>query len=144
LTYLIDTNVWSELRNRSRADSNVRTWAESANPAELYLSVVTVFELERGVLLIARRDAEQGSRLRRWLEERVLEPFDGRILPIDALIARRCAALHVPDPRPERDALIAATALMHGLAVVTRNVGDFQPMGVALLNPWLASGLPIP
>lgn len=144
MTYLIDTNVWSELRNRSRADSNVRTWAESANPAELYLSVVTVFELERGVLLIARRDAEQGSRLRRWLEERVLEPFDGRILPIDALIARRCAALHVPDPRPERDALIAATALMHGLAVVTRNVGDFQPMGVALLNPWLASGLPIP
>ncbi|MGA2953193.1 MAG: type II toxin-antitoxin system VapC family toxin, partial [Caulobacteraceae bacterium] len=135
MTYLIDTNVWSELRNRSRADSNVRTWAESANPAELYLSVVTVFELERGVLLIARRDAEQGSRLRRWLEERVLEPFDGRILPIDALIARRCAALHVPDPRPERDALIAATALMHGLTVVTRNVGDFQPMGVALLNP---------
>jgi predicted nucleic acid-binding protein len=144
LTYLIDTNVWSELRNRSRADSNVRTWAESANPAELYLSVVTVFELERGVLLIARRDAEQGSRLRRWLEERVLEPFDGRILPIDALIARRCAALHVPDPRPERDALIAATALTHGLTVVTRNVGDFQPMGVALLNPWLASGLSIP
>ena len=144
MTYLIDTNVWSELRNRSRADSNVRTWAESANPAELYLSVVTVFELERGVLLIARRDAEQGSRLRRWLEERVLEPFDGRILPIDALIARRCAALHVPDPRPERDALIAATALTHGLTVVTRNVGDFQPMGVALLNPWLASGLPIP
>jgi predicted nucleic acid-binding protein len=138
LTYLVDTNIWSELRNRGRADSNVRTWAEAVNPAELYLSVVTVFELERGVLFIERRDSQQGSRLRRWLQERVLEPFDGQILPIDTLIARRCAALHVPDPRPERDALIAATALTHGLTVVTRNVGDFEPMGVTLLNPWLA------
>jgi predicted nucleic acid-binding protein len=138
LTYLIDTNVWSELRNRGRTDSHVRTWAEAANPAELYLSVVTVFELERGVLLIERRDPQQGSRLRRWLEERVLEPFEGQILPIDTPIARRCAALHVPDPRPERDALIAATALTHGLTVVTRNVGDFEPMGVALLDPWSA------
>lgn len=144
MTYLVDTNVWSELRNRGRADSNVLTWAEAANPAELYLSAVTVFELERGVLLIERRDPGQGSRLRRWLEERVLQPFDGQVLPIDALIARRCAALHVPDPRPERDALIAATALTHGLTIVTRNVGDFEPMGVALLNPWVASGAPIP
>lgn len=144
MTYLIDTNVWSELRNRGRADNNVRAWAEEANPAELYLSVVTVFELERGVLLIERRDPPQGSRLRRWLEDRVLAPFDGQILPIDAPIARRCAALHVPDPRPERDALIAATALTHGLTVVTRNVADFEPMGVALLNPWVASGPPTP
>jgi predicted nucleic acid-binding protein len=140
LTYLIDTNVWSELRNRARADNNVRTWAQAANPADLYLSVVTVFELERGVRLVERRDPQQGSRLRGWLEERVLEPFHRQILPIDTAIARRCAALHVPDPRPERDALIAATALVHGLTVVTRNVGDFKPMGVALLNPWAASG----
>ena len=139
MTYLIDTNVWSELRNRGRADNNVRTWAEDANPAELYLSVVTVFELERGVLMIERRDPPQGARLRRWLDERVLEPFGGQILPIETKIARRCAALHVPDPRPERDALIAATALAHGLTVVTRNVGDFEPMGVALFNPWVAS-----
>ena len=138
--YLIDTNVWSELRNRGRADNNVRIWAEGANPAELYLSAVTVFELERGVLLIERRDPRQGARLRCWLEERVLEPFTGQILPIDARIARRCASLHVPDPRPERDALIAATALTHGLTVVTRNVGDFEPMGVALLNPWTRIG----
>lgn len=144
MTYLIDTNVWSELRNRGRADNHVRTWAEETNPAELYLSVVTVFELERGVLMIERRDPAQGSRLRRWLEERVLGPFDGQILPIDTAIARRCAALHVPDPRPERDALIAATALMHGLTVVTRNAGDFEPMGVALLNPWVAGGPPTP
>jgi toxin FitB len=138
LTYLIDTNVWSELRNRSRTDINVRNWAETMNPADLYLSAVTIFELERGVLLIERRDSQQGSRLRRWLEQHVLEPFEGQILPVDTAIARRCAALHVPDPRPERDALIAATALTHGLTVVTRNVGGFEPMGVALLNPWLA------
>ena len=139
MTYLIDTNVWSELRSRGRADSNVRTWAERADPAEMYLSVVTVFELERGVLLIERRDSQQGLRLRRWLEQHVLEPFEGQILPIDTAIARRCAALHVPDPRPERDALIAATALAHGLTVVTRNTNDFAPMGVALRNPWLSS-----
>ncbi|MGH7022042.1 MAG: type II toxin-antitoxin system VapC family toxin [Caulobacteraceae bacterium] len=139
MTYLIDTNVWSELRNRGRADNNVRTWAEAADPAGLYLSVVTVFELERGVLLIERRDPEQGARLRRWLEDRVLEPFDRQILAIDIVIARRCAALHVPDPRPERDALIAATALTHGLTVVTRNITDFEPTGVAVLNPWLAA-----
>lgn len=139
MTYLIDTNVWSELRNPGRADRNVRTWAGAVNPADLYLSVVTVFELERGVLLIERRDRQQGSHLRRWLEERVLEPFDRQILPIDAPVARRCATLHVPDPRPERDALIAATALTHGLTVVTRNVGDFEPMGVVLLNPWLTT-----
>ena len=138
MTYLIDTNVWSELRNRNRTDINVRKWAETANPADLYLSAVTVFELERGVLLIERRDSQQGSRLRRWLEQHVLEPFERQILPVDTAIARRCAALHVPYPRPERDALIAATALSHGLMVVTRNVGDFEPMGVALLNPWLA------
>ena len=139
MTHLIDTNVWSELRNRGRADINVRNWAETANPADLYLSAVTVFELERGVLLIERRDSQQGSRLRRWLEQQVLEPFESQILPVDTVIARRCAALHVPDPKPERDALIAATALTHGLTVVTRNVGDFEPMGVALLNPWAAS-----
>jgi toxin FitB len=138
LTYLIDTNVWSELRNRGRADGNVRTWAESANAAEQYLSVVTVFELERGVLLMERRDPRQGSRLRLWLEQQVLEPFERQTLPVDTVIARRCAALHIPDPRPERDALIAATALTHGLTVVTRNVGDFAPMGVAVLNPWVA------
>jgi predicted nucleic acid-binding protein len=139
LAYLIDTNVWSELRIRSRTDINVRKWAEAARPADLFLSAVTVFELERGVLLIERRDAQQGLRLRRWLEQHVLEPFERQILPVDTAIARRCTTLHVPDPRPERDALIAATALTHGLTVVTRNVGDFESMEVPWLNPWLAA-----
>lgn len=139
MTWLLDTNVWSELRNPGRADANVRAWAQAADPAELYLSVITVLELERGVLLVERRDPEQGARLRRWLEQRVLEPFERQVLPIDAAIARRCASLHVPDPRPERDALIAATALAHGLTVVTRNTADFAPTGVAVLNPWRAA-----
>ena len=85
-----------------------------------------------------RRDAKQGAVLRRWLEEEVLTKLASRVLPIDAAIARQCAQLHVPDPRPERDALIAATAMTHGLTVVTRNTADFEPMGVGALNPWLA------
>jgi predicted nucleic acid-binding protein len=119
---------------------NVRAWA-SGTPAELYaISVVTVLELERGILLMERRDKEQGAILRRWLEHEIVKPLAERILPVDTTIARRCANLHVPDPRPERDALIAATALTHGLTVVTRNINDFEPMGVTLLNPWLAAG----
>lgn len=110
-------------------------------PTQLCLiSVVTVLELERGILLMERRNAEQGAVLRRWLEGDVLPAFEGRVLPIDAQVARRSAVLHVPDPRPERDALIAATALTHGLTVVTRNVGDFEPTGATLLNPWRAAG----
>jgi toxin FitB len=138
LTYLVDTNVWSELRNRGRADAKVRRWADSVVEDELYLSAVTVFELERGVLLMERRDPRQGARLRAWLEMHVLTPFQSQILPIDALIARRCAGLHVPNPRPERDAMIAATALTLGLTVVTRNASDFEPMGVPVFNPWRA------
>jgi toxin FitB len=138
--FLLDTNVVSELRRPERADENVRGWA-SNTPAELHaISVVTVLELERGTLLVERRDAMQGVILRRWLEHEILTPFATRILTIDVAIARHCASLHVPDPRSERDALIAATALTHRLTVVTRNTVDFEPMGVALLNPWLAPG----
>ena len=138
--FLLDTNVVSELRRPERADANVRAWA-SNSPAALHaLSVVTVLELELGTLLMERRDAMQGAILRRWLEHEVLTPLSSRVLPIDIEIARVCASLHVPDPRPERDALIAATALVHGLTVVTRNTADFDSIGVALINPWLASG----
>lgn len=102
------------------------------------LSVATVLELEQGVLLMERRDPIQGAILRRWLEWEVIDRFADRIFGIDTAVARRCVRLHVPDPRPERDALIAATALVHGLTVVTRNLADFEGLGVPLLNPWEA------
>jgi len=136
--FLLDTNVVSELRKASsgKADRNVTKWAAGISAEDMFLSAVTILELEHGVLLMERRDRTQGAILRRWLENRVLPAFDGRILPIDAEVARICARLHVPDPRSDRDALIAAAALVHQLKVVTRNTADFMPMGVALLNPW--------
>jgi predicted nucleic acid-binding protein len=102
----------------------------------LYVSVVTLQELEIGVLLAERRNASQGGVLRTWLNTHVLPAFSDRVLPVDLPVALRSAALHVPNPRPVRDALIAATALVHGLTVVTRDVADFERMGVAILNPW--------
>jgi predicted nucleic acid-binding protein len=134
--YLLDTNVVSELRRGERADPRVRAWAAALPEAAAFLSVVTLLEIERGILLVERRDAEQARCLRRWLEKRVLAEFDGRIIPVDTAVARRCAALHVPDPRPASDALIAATAMVHRLTVVTRNVADFSATGVQLLDPW--------
>jgi toxin FitB len=136
--FLLDTNVVSELRRLERADVNVRSWS-LATPAELFaVSVLTILELERGVLRIERRDAAQGAIMRRWLEHDVLIPLATRILPVDTAVARRAATLHVPDPRPEVDTLIAATGLVYGLTVVTRNTADFASTGVSLLNPWLA------
>ena len=134
--YLLDTNVVSELRRPARADPRVREWAATQEAATFFLSAVTALEIERGVLLAERRDPKQGSELRSWFEEELIPAFEGRILPIDTAVARRCAALHVPDPKPERDALIAATALTHGLTVVTRNTADFEGTGVQLINPW--------
>jgi predicted nucleic acid-binding protein len=104
----------------------------------LFVSAITVLELETGVLLMMRRDARQGALLRAWLDEAVLPAFVGRVLPVDTQVAQRCAALHVPDPRSERDALIAASALVHAMTVVTRNVLDFAATGVVLLDPWSA------
>ncbi len=97
---------------------------------------MTVLEIEAGTLLLARRDVQQGLVLRTWIDVHVLPAFDGRVLAVDTVVAQRCAKLHVPDRRPERDALIAATALVHRLKLVTRNVADFEPMGVELINPW--------
>ena len=136
--YLLDTNVVSELRKvkAGRADRHVSGWAQSVSAGRLFISVISLMELESGVLLILRRDAAQGAVLRAWLANQVRPAFAGRVLPVDEAVALRCAPLHVPDPRPERDALIAATALVHGLTVVTRNVADFLPMDVLLYNPW--------
>ena len=134
--FLLDTNVLSELRRRDRTDPAVAAWADAVDQRDLFISVITILELEMGVLSVARRDAAQGALLRRWLDDRVLPAFDGRILAVDTEIARACARLHVPDRRAERDALIGATAATHRLTVVTRNVADFAPMGVGILNPW--------
>lgn len=134
--FLLDTNIISELRRPEKADPKVFAWAGSVSAANTFLCAITVLEIELGALSIERRDAVQGSILRAWIDGQVMPKFEGRILPIDAAVARRCARLHVPDPRAERDALIAATALIHGMTVVTRNVADFQAMGVPLLNPW--------
>jgi len=134
--YLLDTNVVSELRKAHKADRKVREWARAQPAATLYLSVVSLLEIEIGILLIERRDAAQGAVLRSWLEGQVLPAFSDRILAIDAAVARRCAAFHVPNRRSERDALIAATALVHNLSVVTRNTDDFKSMAVSVIDPW--------
>jgi toxin FitB len=136
--FILDTNVVSELRKArsGRADANVSRWAASVEPSTLYISVITAMELEAGVLQIERRDVAQGAILRQWLQAKVLTEFDGRVLPIDLPVAQRCARLHVPDRKSDRDALIAATGLVHGMTVVSRNVSDFAATGVSLVNPW--------
>jgi toxin FitB len=115
----------------------VARWSETLDTADLFISAVTIHELEIGVLLAERRDPPRGTLFRQWLERQVVSAFEGRILPVDAAVARRAAQLHVPDPRPINDAFIAATALVHGMTVATRNAADFAATGVTLLNPWL-------
>ena len=139
--FLLDTNVISELRKAGdgKADANVVAWLSSVDATTFYLSAITLMEIELGILRIERRDPAQGARLRAWMDQHILPEFADRTLPVDTAVALRCAPLHVPDPRPERDALIAATALAHGMTVVTRNIADFAPTGVPLLNPWDAS-----
>lgn len=138
MMFVLDTNVVSELRKVriGKADPNVASWAENVDAANLFVSAITIMELELGVLSVERKDPTQGAMLRAWLEQHVLPEFSARTLPIDTTVAQRCARLHIPDRRGERDALIAATALVHGMTVVTRNVADFQSTGVATLNPW--------
>lgn len=136
--FILDTNVVSEIRKirLGTAHPNVTLWADSVNASSLFLSAITLLELELGILQLERKDPRQGSILRRWLESSVLPEFEHRILAVDLRVARCCASLHVPDPRSERDAMIAATARVHGMTVVTRNESDFQFTGVPMLNPW--------
>lgn len=134
--YLLDTNVISELRKAKKADKKVIAWANTIPVSNLFLSAITVLELETGILQVERRDAAQGSVLRTWLNTHVLPAFSERILPLDVAVAQRCAKLHIPDPKSDRDAIIAATALVHGMTVVTRNVSDFKKTDVDIINPW--------
>jgi toxin FitB len=136
--FVLDTDVVSELRKveAGKGHRQVAAWSGQVTLGETFLASITIHELELGILLLERKNKRQGAILRAWIDTRVLPEFEGRILPIDVAVALRCAKLHVPDPRPMRDALIAATALVHSMTVVTRNVRDFDPMGVEILNPW--------
>ena len=140
--YLLDTNVISELRKAksNKADKAVVAWANSVSATRMFLSTITILELETGILLVERKAPTRGAILRSWLNSHVLPAFSERVLALDTAVAQRCAKLHVPDPRSDRDAIIAATALVHGLTVVTRNVSDFSATGVDILNPWKFNG----
>ena len=135
--YLLDTNVISALRRPEKADPLLREWAACVPVSRFYLSVISILEIDHGLLLKLHKDKKQGDLLRAWVDNEVLPRFEGRILSINVDIALQCAKLHVPDPQPERDALIAATALVHKLTVVTRNENDFVPAGVQVINPWV-------
>jgi len=137
--FVLDTNVVSELRKvrSGKANRGLADWASSVPSSWLFLSSIVVHELEHGVLLAERSDPVKGAVLRRWLDTSVTAAFDTRILAVDVAVAKRAASLHVPDPAPFRDALIGATALVHGMAVVTRNSKDFERFkGLDVVNPW--------
>ncbi len=136
--FLIDTNVISESRKlrSGRAAPEVVAWLKITDPSTTFISAMSLFELELGVVRVERRDPGQGKSLRHWLDQIVKPGFAARVLAIDSVVAVACAALHVPDPVSERDGWIAATALAHGLTVVTRNVADFEATGALVLNPW--------
>jgi predicted nucleic acid-binding protein len=134
--YLLDTDVISALRRRDRIEPRVLAWIDATPDTDLFISSVTILEIEYGALLRHRRDEAQGALFIDWIRRLILPSFAGRIIAFDTAIALRCAALHVPDRRPERDAMIAATGLEHRLIVVTRNSTDFRSMGVPVLNPW--------
>lgn len=138
--YLLDTSVVSELRKirLGKADARVAAWADRVEADDLYLSAISIEEIEIGVLWAERRDPAQGEVLRAWFDKQVLPAFADRILPVDVAVAQRSARLQVPDPRLMLDTLIAATALEHGLTLVTRNVTDFAGTGVTVLDLWKA------
>ena len=136
--YLLDTNVVSEFRKlgSSQINSNVKIWAEDTDPDLMFVSSISILELEIGVLQVERRDKKQGQVLRKWLNKHVLPAFSERVLPVDLAVALRCASLHVPNPKSERDAMIAATAIEHRMTIVTRNIADFSQFGVKMFDPW--------
>jgi len=137
--YLLDTNVISELRKAgtSRANEQVINWAKQIPTSHLYISAITILEIEMGILQLERKDPKQAVIYRTWLNEHVLKAFSDRVLSFDTSVALACTQLHVPNPKSERDAMIAATAIIYGLTLVTRNVKDFKHIELDLINPWL-------
>lgn len=136
--YILDTNVISELRKvkSGRADDNVIQWVASKEPQQFFLSAITILEIDMGILAIDRRDANQALSLRKWRDNYVLPSFEHRILDVTLAVCRRCASLHIPNKRPDRDAFVAATGLVHNMTIVTRNVNDFKDTEVKIFNPW--------
>ncbi len=137
--FLLDTNVVSELRKlpSGRANPGVGAWAASVSSALMFLSVISVHELEHGIMSAERSDSTKGQILRRWFDDTVIPAFSGRIVPLDHAVAVRSAALHVPDPAPYRDTFIGGTALVHAMTIVTRNTRDFERFpNTTVLNPW--------
>ena len=136
--YILDTNIISELRKgkSGKANKNVIKWVNSVPASSLYISVITILELEMGILSKERKDPSQRAILRSWFNNHVMPAFAERILSIDTAIAQRCAKLHIPNPHSDRDALIAATALVHGMSLITRNTCDFEKAGLDIINPW--------
>ena len=133
MRYLLDTNVLSDARRQTFPELNA--WLAGQVRADLTISIISLLEIERGILQVERRDASAGQHLRAWLEAEIMPACSGLILPIDVSVARTAAGLHVPDPMPEMDALIAATAIVHDLILVTHNTKDFERTGIRLLDP---------
>lgn len=137
LRFLLDTNVISELRKRGRADLNVTRWIETTTVGDLCTSVVVLAEIRRGIERKRRVDPEQAHGMDQWLA-RLRARLGSRVLPVDEAIADAWARLSVPDPLPFIDGLLAATAKVQGLTLVTRNVADVARTGVPILNPFLS------
>lgn len=137
--FLLDTNIISESRKlgTDRIDPGVARWLAEVDVETSYLSAMTIYELERGVRQRELRDTKQGAVLRRWLDDQILPLYAPRTIPLTGDVALICAGLHIPDPKSERDAWIAATAISAGLTLVSRNLRDFTAMNVKLLNPFV-------
>ena len=136
MSYLLDTNVVSELRRRDRAAPAVVAWFRQSSGSGFFVSVLTMMEIETGIRRLELRDKPQAAALRAWKDGPLKGRFRDAIVGVDLEIAELCGRLMVPDPRPEIDALIAATAIVKGLTLVTRNERDFAGLPVALVNPW--------